>query len=718
MTSLGLLHAAVFAWASFTLPWKDWTLFSIATGALAAGYLVVACVAGLGRGPLAKVWRGQSFLSLGWALSVGAWLLHSAWRIASLYDGLGDGVAAAILVAYAVALLFSVPFAFWGIGWTGGLKRTRGAGIAGATIALLLLAWLSVARAQMVERLLLSTAQREALTKSLSALRTEPLTFGPKSLFSREPAKCERAFDANTATVLITFRRSLGTGPNTAVETQCVQGSRHELAAKVQATLDEQYAQGRVKLDIVRSAMPLQPENPIETLMLRPGLDGLCWSKRCFAPWQMVATSAFVTHTPFAPVPDARMGVSFSNLQAVLAGDEGVPLRIETVSLLLDGAQTHKLTRVPNPDASLTAHAVAQSMAQANRYIREALRQDGTFNYMLDPYTGELLMGSLSIPRQAGTTLVLCELGDEASTSTARSVLKALTKYARTLPGDAALLSVDAPTDDTAVSVGSSALSLVAMLRCRESVGKRYDALIARVARALLRVQRPDGGFWHSLDAQGRPGTLRSLYVDGQIMLALVLLEGSGIKGVDQESVKDALSRGYAYFADEYWPAMLGDFFYLEENWHCLAARAALDVHRHEGYERFCIDYARMKARLLLDESAHSDFVGAWGFGNVVPPHNTGTAGFGEAAAAALAVAKRRGDDEDASALRRALKRSLTFLLRNQLGGPSCFACSDSASVEGGFSEHMASPVVRIDYVQHAMAALGHGGRELGYSTQ
>ena len=36
--------------------------------------------------------------------------------------------------------------------------------------------------------------------------------------------------------------------------------------------------------------------------------------------------------------------------------------------------------------------------------------------------------------------------------------------------------------------------------------------------------------------------------------------------------------------------------------------------------------------------------------------------------------------------------------------------------IAGGFSESLASPEIRIDYVQHCMAALGHGGRLLGLS--
>ena len=32
----------------------------------------------------------------------------------------------------------------------------------------------------------------------------------------------------------------------------------------------------------------------------------------------------------------------------------------------------------------------------------------------------------------------------------------------------------------------------------------------------------------------------------------------------------------------------------------------------------------------------------------------------------------------------------------------------------GAFSEHMGSPEIRIDFVQHAMAGMGHSGRMLG----
>ena len=170
------------------------------------------------------------------------------------------------------------------------------------------------------------------------------------------------------------------------------------------------------------------------------------------------------------------------------------------------------------------------------------------------------------------------------------------------------------------------------------------------------------------------------------------------------------------YYGETYWQMAMRDFFFIEENWHCLAARAALPSHRNEAYEDLCLDYIQFKARLVLDagDDVRSDVIGGYHWSNVTPPYNTPTAGYGEAASAALAVAKARG--LELPRVRAALERALGFLVHAQHSEQSCFACSDKVpEVAGAFSESLGSPIVRIDYVQHAWAALGHGGRALGW---
>src|SRR5690606_8395469 len=108
----------------------------------------------------------------------------------------------------------------------------------------------------------------------------------------------------------------------------------------------------------------------------------------------------------------------------------------------------------------------------------------------------------------------------------------------------------------------------------------------------------------------------------------------------------------------------------------------ALGVHRHAGYEAFCIDYVRFKSRLILsaEDGIAPDFDGGFGFGSLVPPHNTGAAGFGEALAAAIAL--HEAADRPAEAEKRLLMRVLAFLLRQQWSRENCFACATRA-VEG-----------------------------------
>jgi hypothetical protein len=239
------------------------------------------------------------------------------------------------------------------------------------------------------------------------------------------------------------------------------------------------------------------------------------------------------------------------------------------------------------------------------------------------------------------------------------------------------------------------------------------------MGRLLLALQRPDGGFHRAFDIEHAriiPGSV-PLYADGQAVFALSLLEKhiaqAGVDGAERfpplEQVRAAVERAMNYFATDYWDHPLRDFFFIEENWHCLAARASLGHHRNDGYERFCLDYAAFRSRFLLDEQSGvaEDFVGGFGFGNLLSPQIAPTAVFGETLAAAMTIRAARG--LDVAADRRSLERALHFLVRQQWTDVSCFACARPHRIAGGFSESMASPSLRIDYTQHAWSAIGHG---------
>ncbi|HTJ83174.1 MAG TPA: hypothetical protein VL400_15755, partial [Polyangiaceae bacterium] len=339
---------------------------------------------------------------------------------------------------------------------------------------------------------------------------------------------------------------------------------------------------------------------------------------------------------------------------------------------------------------------------------------DGRFRYLVDPFNGKVSFDGFSIPRQAGTTLVLCEgsgYGDKTKDVAKKSLgfLASLEQKS----GDASGI-VFPKGSKRAAQLGSTALSTIAFLACRRVLGDGFDPVIQRSMAGLLAMQRPDGGFAPAWDPQkGAPVLGKdALYAGGQAVLAMVLYEQTDLD--KPAGLREAIDRAMAYYAGPYWGMPLKDFFYLEENWHCLAARVALTSHRNDAYERFCIDYMTMKSRFIQGEDSgiDEDQVGAYGFGHLFPPHHAATSGYGEALASMIQVKRARGMDtrED----ERRMAENLTYLLRHQWRDDNCDTCTRAVRVVGGFSENVASPAIRIDFVQHAMSAYLHGGEVLG----
>jgi hypothetical protein len=486
---------------------------------------------------------------------------------------------------------------------------------------------------------------------------------------------------------------------------------------------------------------------PVDLLSLRPALDGVCLGASCLLPWQLVARNVFVEHKPVEFIPELRAGFSTRWLRIRL-GDEAaeetpkgtvLPLtglvRLETHSFVLDDAGgVHELHRLRSEPPPLDAESLREATLGAERYIVRANAKRGEhrgiFRYTLDPYRGRPRFNRFNLPRQAGTTLVLCELGrhNGRNRKVIQRALQAMADRARTIevPDETgSVQSLIRKPEWTKASLGSTALPAIAFLSCRDRVGDRFDELIAGMGKYLLYMQRGHGGFFPSLDAEtGKPNIGPDpLFATGQAVFALTLLEKlmldepelmAELDLPEVEVVHEAVDRAMDYFADDYWNFSMYDFFFIEENWHCMAARASLEHHRHERYERFCLDYVTFKKRLMLDEHARvsEELVGGYGFGNIIPPHNTASAGFGEALAASMAIKRARGEDisEDQALMRKVIR----FVMRQQWKEADCFACHPRFEIVGAISESMTVPKIRIDYVQHTWAAMGHGGRMLG----
>ena len=727
---LSLTHALVFGWAAKVLPWDEWTAFAIMAGTLAVLHLATAGAALLNHHRLSLVWRLQaaaSTLLLGY---VGWGVLSSSWYVAHVYSGLGQGLAAALIAVFGLVVLVTAPMALWGWLATGG----NGVGMRGGA-ALMLLVLLGGVRLHIIGRRAAGTALVSASTIAhvgdllveVAALQHQRGRAPRSSLMTDRPATCTPT--RHHLTLVVTHLLPSNGKTNLSNATECLQSTDVEgLRAPLMALLAK--APGRVKFDLLKTKYQAPAESWLTSLVFRPGLDGACSGGHCLMPWQLAALDMFTSHKLISSVPDARLGVSLVALRHRLKPTvASAPIvRIDTAGWLLrNDGKVYPQGRVPRQPVAITPQEIETAELLARAYILAAQSRTGAFRYKTQPYTGVSSKRGFSVPRQAGTTMVLCQLGrgTQPVRRAVRQSLDLLMSLERRLPstagGERSVLIFPKGAKPNAVGLGASALSLTAALRCRPLMGNRYDQQIGRLARMLLSQQRKDGSFQHKVDPrEGKPvAALGGLYVDGQAVLALTLLEaaaGEANAAFPASTIlREAVERAMEFYGNQYWHIFIRPFLFLEENWHCLAAAASLTHHRHDGYERFCLDYVRFKSRLVLDADAgvSDDFIGGYALGNIVPPHNTATAGFGEALAAAMQVRAARG--EHSSDDKRTMRLVVGFLLRNQWRASICFACSPRHIMAGGFSEHMASPNIRIDYVQHAWAAIGHGARAAGW---
>jgi hypothetical protein len=730
-TCLG--HAAIFSWAASTLPWRSGTSFAVTFSLLAILHVATAIVAlTRKRAWLIWTWRaltvgsGLAFLGLSWSMAA------AAIYVSRLYLRLGPSVASGIIGATVAIALLTLPIAIWGALHTlprrGPRARQAGAGALLLTTMVVLALPLASSAAQAAPVMRADSALSSDLSDILEAHMKRPKRGKRLTVAGAGPAECASPIDDQRLTLLVAYVSKRGSARSACLQDTSARALRSQFSRLLRR---KARAGSRVVVDLVKAVKPLSRSFPLlDALEVRPGLDGVCEDKRCLPAWQLTLSDVFSENRPLPSIPDVSYGFSAEAVRVALGSasvgqDRGIDgfSRIETESLAADAAGVHRLVRTRTPPAALGPTGVHEAVLAAQRYISEAQERDGTFRYAIDPASGREDKATLNLPRQAGTTYALCELGEPKEVK--RTVRKALRAFR---PHEKEVGEMSALSSDGGYGLGRTALPLLALLRCRDLVGAENDRLIGRLSRMILHLQRENGSFYPELDVQTSrgKGDHEILYAAGQAVLSLVLLEQQlgALKGTEAEPLPDAgklkgaLDRAMTHYGGPYWPTPLRDFFFFEEGWHCLAARTALTSHRNDAYERLCIDYVTSRQRFIMRESWSSEpnFVGGYGMSDLFPPRNTATAGVGEALNAMIAIKQKRGMPVDDDKAR--LRDLVSFLLRAQWSDAGCYACKDPDLVVGGFSQQLASPSIRIDYVQHAMAAVGHGGRLLFPETR
>jgi hypothetical protein len=472
-------HAAVLGWAASALPWRSGTLFALILSLLAVLHVATAVIALL-RKPawLLQVWRALSIASALAFVVIGWSMLAAALYVTKLYTRLGPSVAGGIIAALVILGLLTVPIAIWGAlyTWSARSKSLRRLGVGGGSIVTLFVFTLPLASSAAVAEPVAMADSRlsSELSNQLEEHLKQPQQGARRTVAGAGPATCKEPVTSLRLTLFVAFASKKGSP-----EAVCLQAdSPRNLRTKLERTLTKARPGSTVVIDLVRGIKPLWRKFPLlDVLDVRPGIDGVCDAQRCLPAWQLTLGDAFSENHPLPSIPEVSYGLSIQAVRKALRSPETSDsidgfVRLETESFSADSTGVHRLIRTRTTPPAVSADGVAQAVQAAQRYIVDAQEEDGTFRYALDPTTGVEDKATLNLPRQAGTTYALCELGSPDQVHD--TVQRALSAFA---PTETKFGEISALADASEFGLGKSALPLLAMLRCRALAGSDNDRL-------------------------------------------------------------------------------------------------------------------------------------------------------------------------------------------------------------------------------------------------
>lgn len=479
----------------------------------------------------------------------------------------------------------------------------------------------------------------------------------------------------------------------------------------------------RLELDLAVSEGWLPEDGLLFSLAFVEGHDGVSGAvegRRVYVPpSELIRRGMYGSFKPLPGYdPKFRIGVGAATARrrvslqsAALTGRRGAEaadLRRFRALTMVEGADLvpRRLLKGTVARPPLTRARLEAAVIAGAGYLERALGGDGVFRYHYDPLKDRDVRDSYNWPRHAGTAYSMALVGRLlARPDLVEAAGRALGRFEEQLaegPDGSRCLF-----DGEGCYLGSSALGLVALSEYRIASGDpRFDGAAGALARFLRSMQRDDGFFHHEwYPKKGIDQELMKLYASQQAVLALAI----HARAVGDQEAREAARRGMDYLAGPYWDHFLGDYFFGQEHWSCLAAEEVFAAFPEDAYARLCVaigdHYDRITHR--AGDTPFAEDVGGMSITHVFTPHAGGTATAAEAMVSAVRLAEATG--RDAGELREQLVATYGFLLRHQVTAHDAFWMPAPAAAMGGFIETQTKPRIRIDNVQHAISAMVRG---------
>ena len=467
----------------------------------------------------------------------------------------------------------------------------------------------------------------------------------------------------------------------------------------------------RFTLSVARGDGPLLRGVPyLENLGVVPLRDGLHLAidgvgEAWLTPSDLHASGAYDRGVP-TPIPELKFGLPVPSLVGRLARGLGIDEEKALARGRVRRVLFHTFLEEPYPrDTEVTASSLKQAAVDGARFLLRHQETSGRFTYVFDARTGRPRNDPYNLPRHAGSTYFLAQVGRLADLPEAREGAARALTYLR----DNATLRCGGNDrrcvgEGEHVDLGSSALAALAgaeYLSGGDDPAVRRD--VEGLTAFLRSMQRPDGEFMHEYDVSSQtPIDVQHLYYSGEA--AFALLRAYAVLG--QQADLDAATRAMKHLTGEAWNFFGSRYYYGEEHWTCIAAgeaaRLGLDV--GDALD-FCLRWAQFNRAVQygrFDTPWSSE--GAYGVGPLFLPRITPVASRTEAFISTVAMVEAAGLERPR--LKRQVERGLRMLQRHQWVPGPAHLLADPEAAHGGLPGSPSELLVRNDFVQHAGSAM------------
>jgi hypothetical protein len=371
-----------------------------------------------------------------------------------------------------------------------------------------------------------------------------------------------------------------------------------------------------------------------------------------------------------------------------------------------------KLVEAKVPKTTTERYLAAAEKGAA--YLLQNQQADGRFLYSVHAKTNAPIAG-YNWPRHAGSAFFLAEAAraqrnELALIASRRSIANMFTSLSASCGGHVCL------AESGMASVGTNALALLALTELATVYKEVYLGQTRALSAFLHSLVRPDGELMHFYDVKAQTAVDKQVpYYSGEAALALA--RASSI--TDSPESLDVAARIVEHLSHAAWSFPFRRYYVAEEHWTCQAADALEERGRgSEDAYQFCLAWLDVMHHYQFRKGEiESRFFGCHGVLPLTAPRMTPTASRMEALVSVLRMSKRRAARGDKAAgqkvlqLTQDLEAALGCLLRHQIDEPALGFVKEPDLVSGAFFGAWTDDELRIDYTQHAGAALLRGAQ-------